>query len=225
MQKLFPLVILLFMLTACATDTNDGANDISIADICDDNSFVIPGRTPGESLEAVLEALEISLVEPKTDEHRIYGHPDINGNYKYYQYPEQYYDKLSAEKNDISILGIPARSSFLFSNDGYLAGIEYSLSLEGMSGAKTEKKITELYNELKAALGPPANNFTPIISAGIWSLNNDVGQLSVLAFSTLEDTSSGGIFEKSRTYVTISIYVDNEHVASASEFLASRLSA
>ena len=225
MQKLFPLVILLFMLTACATDTNDGANDISIADICDDNSFVIPGRMPGESLEAVLEALEISLVEPKTDEHRVYGHPDISENYKYYEYPEQYYDRLSAEKNDISILGIPARSSFLFSNDGYLAGIEYSLSLEGMSGAKTEKKITELYNELEAVLGPPANNFTPIISAGIWSLNNDVGRLSVLAFSTLEDNSSGGIFEKPRTYVTISIYVDNERVASASEFLASRLSA
>ena len=221
MRKLFPIVILLFMLTACATDANDDTNNMSLTGICDGNSFVIPGRTPGDSLESVLEALNTSLAEPKTDEHRVYGHPDINGNYKYFQYPAKYYDKLIAEKNDISIMGIPARSSFLFSNDGYLVGIEYSLSLDGTSGTKPEKKITELYDELETAFGSPVNNFVPNLSAGIWALNNDAGGLSILAFSTLEDNSSGGIFEKPRTYTTISIYIDNERAAAASEFLAS----
>jgi len=188
-----PTLMLIIMLTACG---NKLPPSIGVSELYDreSQSFVIRGRTAGESLEEVLNDLGTSLTEQvqagpaqmvSENGEYTYGYPSSDGEYR-----------LMPEEPDVTIGGIPARTACIFYHDK-LIGVKYVMDFESMSESRGQKLLDKLRTELKEEYNGMEQD------EWHWYSENSEGETSML---NLVIAQEGGLFAELNVYLNTRYY-------------------
>ena len=186
-------LLLMIVLAACGNKMPPSMDIRELYDR-DSQSFVIQGRTAGESLEEVLNDLGANLrgqAEPEPAQmvsengEYTYGYPSSEGEYR-----------LMPQEPDVTICGIPARTACMFYRDK-LIGVKYVLDVESMSESRALECLEKLQTELQ-------REYTGLeLDERHWYSENSDGDSSMLY---LFINREGGLFAELSVYLNTRYY-------------------